>query len=69
MPPDTNLRVSHSNDVAGLCEALLRLDAHPQERESRAAATRARAESFIPTWAERIGEEIQMLEQLGTVRN
>jgi len=69
MPPDTILRVSHSNDVAGLCEALLRLDAHPQERESRAAATRARAESFIPTWAERIGEEIQMLEQLGTVRN
>ncbi|MBT6534544.1 MAG: glycosyltransferase family 4 protein [Rhodospirillaceae bacterium] len=69
MPPDTIWRISDAGDVQGLSDALIRLDSEPDERKRRARATFEQAEMFIPTWTERIAEEIQMLEQLGTARN
>ena len=56
-------------DVQGLSDALIQLDSEPDERNRRARATFEQAAKFIPTWAERIGEEIEMLEQLGMTRN
>ena len=69
MPPDTIWRISDAGDVQGLSDALIRLDSNPDERERRARATFEQAAKFIPTWTERINEEIEMLEQLGTARN
>jgi glycosyltransferase involved in cell wall biosynthesis len=69
MPPDTIWRIPDAGDVGALCDALIRLDSNADERKRRAQVTFKKAAKFIPTWTDRIGEEIQMLEQLGTVRN
>lgn len=68
MPPDTIWRISDAGDVQGLSDALIRLDSNPDERKRRARATFEQAAKFIPTWTERISEEIEMLEQLNTAK-
>ena len=67
MPPDTVWRIRGSEDVDGLRDALIHLDAHPDERRQRAEAIFARASTFIPSWDERINAEIELLEQLAAV--
>ncbi len=68
MPPDTILRIASAGDVQGLRDALITLDSDPDERTRRAAAIAARADSLIPTWDARIGEEMEMLEKIGGAR-
>ncbi|MBN42913.1 MAG: hypothetical protein CL573_05425 [Alphaproteobacteria bacterium] len=63
MPPDTILRVA---DMREFRDALIRLDSDPGEREGRAKSIGARADAIIPTWDERITEEMNLLEQLGS---
>jgi len=69
MPPNTIWRIANAGDVAGLRDALIELDANPEERERRARDTAARAGTFIPSWDSRIGEEIALLEQLAAAEN
>lgn len=69
MPPDTIWRIADSGDVQGLSDALIRLDSRPDERARRAQATFAQAAKFIPTWSERINEELKMLEQISAAKN
>jgi glycosyltransferase involved in cell wall biosynthesis len=69
MPPDTIWRIPDASDTQSLSDALIQLDSEPDERNRRARATFEQAAKFIPTWAERIGEEIEMLEQLVMTRN
>jgi glycosyltransferase involved in cell wall biosynthesis len=69
MPPDTIWRIADSDDAQGLSEALIRLESNPDERARRAQATFTQAEKFIPTWSERINEELKMLEHIGAARN
>jgi len=64
MPANTIMRIRAADDVAGLRDTLLRLDAEPDERARRARAIGEQASTFIPTWSERIVEEIALLERL-----
>lgn len=69
MPPDTIWRIADAGDVRGLRDALIYLDRNPEERTRRAREIHRRAAEFIPSWDERIGAEIELLESLSTERN
>jgi glycosyltransferase involved in cell wall biosynthesis len=64
IPDDVAMRVRSSKDRDGLADAILRLHRDPAMRVARAARAREIGRSILPSWDERIGREIAMLEEL-----
>lgn len=66
LPRQAVLRVSAPDDSAGLTVAILRLHNDPGERAQRSRRVREVASKLIPSWEERIGREIDLLQELAS---
>ena len=62
VPPELVWRLPKTGRVDALSDALIHLHHNPEEREARAQAIESRANTFIPSWEERIQKEIGLLE-------
>lgn len=69
VPHEAALRLPKTNRVAALCRSLIYLHNNPEERKARATTMQMHADSFIPTWDERIKKEINILETVTTGSN
>lgn len=65
VPQEAALRISSSSDVDGLADALVFLYRHPEQRDRMKLRMAEAATSFIPSWKERVDQEIQLIESLG----
>ena len=64
VPEDVAVRVSSPQDAAGLASALVRLHRDPGERGARSKRAKQVAASLIPSWDERIKNEIRLLDRV-----
>ena len=66
LPPQAVFRVSAPDDSAGLTVAILRLHENPGERAERSRYVRDVAGNLLPSWEERIGSEIELIQELAS---
>lgn len=64
IPPDAVFRIDNCHDQKGLTDALLMLHRNSDLREQLAKKMRCVANALIPTWTERINEEVELLEEI-----
>lgn len=68
VPEDAVMRIPSAKDTCALTKAILFLHENTHERAERSKKTKTLAMQMIPTWRERIGEELKMLEHLAETR-
>lgn len=64
VPQDAALRISSPCDVEGIADALVFLHQHPEMRDHMKLRMAEAAVSFIPSWKERVDQEMQLIESL-----
>jgi len=66
---DSYRAINSPDDIAGLIEAILELDANPKKRRELGAKIRSIAGSLIPSWEHRIQQEIAILQRIAQGRS
>lgn len=69
VPRDCVWRISKYNDTYGLAHALIYLHKNPLERVDRATKTVRRAAQMIPSWEQRIQDELGLIEGFASEDN
>lgn len=64
VPQGAVARIPSADDTGALAETLLRLHAAPEERERMRRAIRDAADAFLPTWNERVAQEMDLLREI-----
>ena len=64
VPNECVWRISAFNDTIGLVDALLYLHNNPDQRKTRSQLTEENAKKIIPLWADRIKNELDLLQKL-----
>ena len=66
IPEDTALRFGAVEDVASLSSAILRLHHDPEERKARGRRAAALAREWLPSWEQRVAQELAVLERVAS---
>ncbi len=66
IPEDAALRIKDADDMAGLASAIANLHESPARRKAQAKALAEAAQKFVPSWDDRIENEITLLEHIAT---
>ncbi|MEW5772879.1 MAG: glycosyltransferase [Thermodesulfobacteriota bacterium] len=64
VPEDAVARIPHADDIAALARELLVLHRDPGRRQRMRERIREASRGFIPTWGERVGQELAILRGL-----